>query len=200
MNREPVRRECLKAQNIKTNIESTNHMINTLKQSTGLARLTKTRFLSIAAVTALVLTATFLRADSGRNEPEANRLAGTWVGNAGSTLAPALASFMADGRVLLSRPVAVPTGPGIFELATTGHGEWKRISNDEFVSTVVVLRSGQSMEFTGLVKLILTIKLDRATDQLAVTGTVYIYDAAGNLLGALPQPGVGTFKRIVAGE
>ena len=175
-------------------------MINTLNQSTGLARLTKTRFLSIATVAALVLTASLLRADSGRNEPEAKQLAGTWVGNAGSTLAPTLVSFMADGRVIFSRPVTVPTGPGRFELASTGHGEWKRTGNDEFVSTVVVLRSGQSVEFTGLVKLVLTIKLDRASDQLAVTGTAYIYDADGNLLVALPQPGVGTFKRIIAGE
>ena len=175
-------------------------MINTLNQSTGLARLTKTRFLSILTVAVLVLTATLLRADSDRTEPEAKPLAGTWVGNAGSTLAPTLVSFMADGRVIFSRPVTVPTGPGIFELASTGHGEWKRTGPDEFVSTVVVLRSGQSVEFTGLVKLILTIKLDRATDQLAVDGTVYIYNAAGNLLGSLPQPGVGSFKRIVAGE
>src|SRR5512137_249201 len=116
MNREPVGRECPKAHNIK-NRERTNRIMSTLNQSTGLARLTKTRFLSILTVTALVLTATLLRADAGRNEPEANRLAGTWVGNAGSTLAPALVSFMADGRVILSRPVTVPTRPGIFELA-----------------------------------------------------------------------------------
>jgi len=185
---------------ITKNRERTNRIMNTLNQSTGLARLTKTRFLSILTVTALVLTATLLRADSGRNEPEARQLAGTWVGNAGSTLAPALASFMADGRAILSRPTTVPTGPGIFELASTGHGEWKRTGNNEFVCTVVVLRSGASVEFTGLVKQVLTIKLDRASDHLAVTGTVYIYDAAGNLLVALPQPGVGSFKRIVAGE
>jgi hypothetical protein len=185
---------------ITKNRERTNRMMNTLNQSTGLARLTKIRFLSILTVTALALTATLLRADSGRNEPEANQLAGTWVGNAGSTLAPTLASFMTDGRVILSRPVTVTTGPGIFELASTGHGEWKRTGKDEFVSTVVVMRSGAGVELTGLVKLVLAIKLDRATDQLAVTGTVYIYEADGNLLGSLPQPGVGTFKRIIAGE
>jgi hypothetical protein len=68
---------------------------------------------------AIVLLATpSLRADSGGNEPEGGQLAGTWVGNAGSTLAPALASFMTDGCVILSRPVTVPTGPSIFELAS----------------------------------------------------------------------------------
>jgi hypothetical protein len=56
---------------------------------------------------------------------------------------------MADGSAIFSRPVTVSTGPGMFELASTGHGEWKRTGNDEFVSTVVVLRSGQSVEFTG---------------------------------------------------
>jgi len=154
----------------------------------------------VLGLAAVLLTATSLRADSAGSEPEGGQLAGTWVGNAGSTLAPALASFMTDGRVILSRPVTVPTGPGIFELASTGHGEWKRTGNHEYVSTVWVLRSGASVEFTGLVKLVLTINLDRSTDQLAVTGTVFIYDAGGNLLGSLPQPGVGVFKRIVAGE
>src|SRR5690349_7617638 len=107
MKREPARCECLREHKIKTNIESTDHMMNTLNQSTGLARLTKTRFLSILTVTALVLTTILLRADSGQNEPEAKQLAGTWVGNAGSTLAPTLVSFMADGRVIFSRPVTV---------------------------------------------------------------------------------------------
>jgi hypothetical protein len=184
----------------KKNRERTNRMINMLNQTTGQIRLTKTKLLSILGVAALVLTATFLRADSGENQPEHNQLAGTWMGNAGSTLAPALASFMADGRVILSRPVTVQTGPGRFELVSAAQGEWKRTGDHEFVCTVVTIRSGASVEFTGLVKLILAIDLDRASDQLAVTGTVYIYDADGNLLVVLPQPGVGTFKRIIAGE
>src|SRR5258708_6320185 len=165
-----------------------------------LIRGAKSKSAGVLGLTVVLLTAPSLRADSDRNEPEANQLAGTWVGHAGSTLAPALVSLMADGRVIFSRPVTTPTGPGIFELASTGHGEWKRTGDDEFVSSVVVLRSGQSVEFTGLVKLVLTIKLNRTSDQLAVTGTVYIYDADGNLLASFPQPGVGSFKRIVAGE
>ncbi len=144
-------------------------MINTLNGSTDLPRLTKTSFVSIVAVTALVLTATLLRADAGRNEPEPNQLAGTWVGNAGSTLAPALVSFMSDGRVIFSRPVTVPTRSATFELASAGHGEWKRTGDHEFVSTVLFIRSGATLEFTGLVKLVLTIKVNRSTDQLAVT-------------------------------
>ena len=185
---------------ITKNRERTNRMMNTLNQSTRLARLTKTRFLSILTVTALVLTATFLRADSDENRPEHNQLAGTWMGHAGSTLAPALLSFIADGRVIFSRPVTVQTGPSRFELVSAAQGEWKRTGDHEFVCTVVTFRSGASVEFTGMVKLVLAINLDRTSDQLAVTGTAYIYDADGNLLGALPQPGVGTFKRIVAGE
>src|SRR5690349_4997412 len=185
---------------ITKNRERTNRMMNTLNQSTRLARLTKTRFLSILTVTSLVLTATFLRADSGENRPEHNQLAGTWMGHAGSALAPALVSFIADGRVIFSRPVTVQTGPGRFELVSAAQGEWKRTGDHEFVCTVVTFRSGASVEFTGMVKLVLAINLDRTSDQLAVTGTAYIYDADGNLLGALPQPGVGTFKRIIAGE
>jgi hypothetical protein len=171
-----------------------------LNQSVSRIGLTKTKFLSILAVTAIVLTATFLHADSGENQPEHNQLPGTWMGHAGSTLAPTLVSFIADGRVIFSRPVTVQTGPSRFELVSAAQGEWKRTGAHEFVSTVVTMRSGATVEFTGLVKLILAIDLDRASDQLAVTGTAYIYDASGNLLGALPQPGVGTFTRIVAGE
>ena len=175
-------------------------MTKMLDQSTRLPRLTKTNVLSIVAVAALVLTATFLRADSNRNEHEDNQLAGTWVGHAGSTLAPALLSFMADGRVIDSRPVTVQTGPSRFELVSAAQGEWKRTGDHEFVCTVVAFRSSASVEFNGMVKLVLAIKLDRQSDQLAVTGTAYIYDADGNLLVALPQPGVGSFTRIVAGE
>ena len=175
-------------------------MISILNQSNRLARLTKTKFLLIVAITGAVIAATFLRADSDGNQPEHNQLAGTWVRNAGSTLAPALVSFITDGRVIFSRPVTVPTGPGIFELASAGHGEWIRTGHDEFASTVLVIRSGPTVEFTGLVKAVLTIKLDRNSDQLAVTGTVYIYDADGNQLASFPQPGVGIFKRVVAGQ
>jgi hypothetical protein len=160
----------------------------------------KSRSAVVLGLAVALLTTTSLRADSARNEPESNQLAGTWVGNAGSTLAPALVSYMADGRVIFSRPVIVPTGPGTFELVSAGHGEWKRTGNDEFASTVFFIRSGSSVEFTGLVKLVLTINLNRASDQLAVTGTVHIYDANGNQLASFPQPGVGLFKRIVAGE
>ena len=180
--------------------ERTNRMTKMLDQSTVLPRLTKTKVLSIVAVAALVLTATFLRADSNRNEHEDNQLAGTWVGHAGSTLAPALLSFMAEGRVIYSRPVTVQTGPSTFELVSAAQGEWKRTGDHEFVCTVVTFRSSASVEFNGMVKLVLAIKLDRHSDQLAVTGTAFIYDAAGNLLVALPQPGVGSFTRIVAGE
>ena len=42
--------------------------------------------------------------------------------------------------------------------------------------------------------------LDRTSDQLAITGTAYIYDADDNLLATVPQPGVSLFKRIVAGQ
>jgi hypothetical protein len=180
--------------NTKQSYLKTGRLMGTLLRSA------KSKFPLLVAVAGLVVTATFLRADSDGNQGEPTQLAGTWVGNAGSTLAPTLVSFMADGRAIFSRPVTVATRPGTFELVSAGHGEWIRTGNHEFVSTAVFLRSGQSVEFTGMVKLILTINLDRTTDQLAVNSTVYIYDAAGNLLGTLPQPAVGVFKRIVAGQ
>ena len=52
-------------------------MSNVLNQSTRLLRLTRTQFLSIFAITAVLLAATFLHADSGGTQPEHNTLAGT---------------------------------------------------------------------------------------------------------------------------
>ena len=180
----------------------TQSSVKTGRVMGSLIREAKMKSAMILGLAAALLTTTSLRADSDSdgNDREGKQLAGTWVGNAGSTLAPALASFMADGRVIFSRPVAVPTGPGIFELASTGHGEWKRTGDHAYVSTVLVLRSGPNVEFTGLVKLVLTINLNRTSDQLEATGTVFIYGADGSLLATFPQPGVGVFKRIVAGE
>ena len=54
-------------------------MTNMLNQSTGLPRLTKTKFLLILAITGVVIAATFLRADSDGNQSEQNGLAGTWI-------------------------------------------------------------------------------------------------------------------------
>ena len=174
---------------------------NYVKSGLGsLLRSAQSKYLVILAFTVIGLAATFLHAESGENHSEHGDLAGTWIGNAGSTLAPALVSYIADGRVIFSRPVTVTTRPGTSELVSTGHGEWKRTGNHEFVSTVYFIRSGPSVDFTGLVKLVLTISSNRTSDQLAVTGTVYIYDANGNQLASFPQPGVGSFTRIVAGQ
>ena len=153
----------------------------------------KLTFLSILAFTAIVIAATCLRADSGTQ----SGLAGTWIGHAGSALSPALVSYTGDGRVIFSRPVAVN---GNNELASTGHGEWIRTGDGAFTATVLTMRSGTKVDFTGFVKQVQTMNLDRTSDQLAITGTAYIYDADGNLLAAVPQPGVGLFKRIVAGQ
>ena len=158
----------------------------------------KITFLSLLAFTAIVIAATCLRADSG-TQPA---LAGTWVGHAGSALSPALVSYTGDGRVIFSRPTAVigEPNPNANELASTGHGEWIRTGDGAFTATVLTMRSGTKVDFTGFVKQVQTMILDRTTDQLAITGTAYIYDADGNLLAAVPQPGVGLFKRIVAGQ
>lgn len=171
-----------------------------LNQLTRLPRLTKTNFLSILAVSALVLTATFLHADPGANQPEQNTLAGTWLHNAEPGVSPALFSFMSDGRLIFSRTIITPTGPTSFELVGTGHGEWIRTGNQEFTATMFLLRSGPTVEFTGLVKVTLTFKLNRNSDQLTSAGTVYIYDADNNLLFSFPNPGSGVYNRVTVGQ
>jgi len=58
--------------NKNTNKERTNRMINMLNESTRRPRLTKTTFLSILAITGVVITAAFFRADAGANAPTAS--------------------------------------------------------------------------------------------------------------------------------
>ena len=174
-------------------------MINTFNQSSRLSSLTKAKFLSSLAVAAVVLTATFLHADSGENQPERNGLPGTWL-SAGPGVSPSLLSLMSDGRLIFSRTIMTPTGPTSFELVGTGHGEWIRTDRDEFASTMFLLRSGPSVEFTGLVKVTSTFKLNRKTDELTAIATTYIYDAAGNLLFSFGGPPGAVYKRVTAAQ
>jgi len=141
-----------------------------------------------------------LHADSGGNQPELNRLAGTWLSSAEPGVPPSLFSFVSDGRVIFSRTIVTPTGPSSFELVGTGHGDWIRTGRNEFACTTFLLRSGPTVDFTGLVKVTSTFKLNRNSDQLTSTGTVYIYDADNNLLFSFPAPGSGVYNRVTVGQ
>ena len=174
-------------------------MTNVLNQSTGLPRLTKTKFLSILAVTALVLTATFLHADSHGNQSERG-LAGTWISDDGANLL----SFMSDGRSIGSIPINILTGlgpNGEGELAAPAHGEWVRTGNHEFASTAFVQNSHPSVGFTHLIKLTGNYKLNKTSDELTLTHAmigVYLPDGT---LQFPPFPGaVIHFKRVIAGQ
>ena len=169
-----------------------------LNQSTGLARLTKTKFLSILTLGALALTAPFLRADPRANESDRNTLAGTWISAPQPGDLSALVSYMSDGRVIFSRAITI-TPPSGVELVGTGHGEWVRTGHNQFAVTAFFIRSGPSVTFTGFVKITYTVKLDSVSDQLTHTGTTSIFGADGTLLVSFPDaPAI--FKRIVAGE
>jgi hypothetical protein len=174
-------------------------MINISIQLTRLLRLTKSKFLLALAITGLMAGATLSRADSDGSQSEQG-LAGTWISSAEPGVPPSLFSFMSDGRLIFSRTIVTPTGPSSFELVGTGHGEWIRKGRDEFASTMFLLRSGPTADFTGLVKVTSTFKLDRKTDQITSAGTVYIYDAGGNLLFSFPSPGSGVYSRVTVGQ
>ena len=173
-------------------------MINMLNQTTGQMRLTKTKLLSILGVAALVLTATFLRADSGEDQPEHNQLAGTWISAPQPGDLSALVSYTSDGRVIFSRSITV-TPPSGVQLVGTGHGEWIRTGHNEFAVTAFFIRSGPSVAFTGFVKIMYTVKLDSVSDQLTNTGTTSIFGADGTLLRTF-QDDPAVFKRVVAGQ
>ena len=174
---------------------------NYVKSGLGsLLRSAKSKFPVLLALTAILVTATFLRADSDRNQPEHNnRLAGTWMGTGAPGVAPGLLTFLDDGRVIWSRPVTVLTGPGTFALVSTGHGEWIRTGNNEFACTVFFLAGNTSTEFNVLIKVTETIKLNHNSDEFTQTGTTSGFDPNGNLLFSFPGP-VTSGKRIVAGQ
>ena len=171
-----------------------------LNQLTGLARQTKTKFLVILAITGVGIAATLSHADSHGNQSERG-LVGTWLkANGEGGLAPLLTTYLSDGSLTSSRPITVPTGPTSVELISTGHGQWIRTGRHEFASTRFFIRSGPTIEFTGLVKLTETIQLNNASDQITSTGTLFIYDADNNLLFP-PSPGPSTVaRRVTVGQ
>ena len=112
-----------------------------------------------------------------------NNLAGTWLlENEPGVNTPLLTTYISDGSLISSRCVIVPTGPTSVELISAGHGQWIRTGHHEFASTRFFIRSGPTVEFTGLVKLTETIKLNETSDQITTIGTLSIYDADNNLL------------------
>jgi hypothetical protein len=173
-------------------------MTGILKQSNGLTRLSKTKFLSILAVSALVFTSALLRADSDGNQSDKG-LVGTWLkGDEGSPNTPLLTTFMSDGSVISTRTVVLGNG---FQFVSTGHGQWARTGHHEFTSTIFFFRSGPTVEFAGLVKAVETITLNRGSDQISRFWTLYIYDENNNLVfPAVPDPVPHVCKRVIAGQ
>jgi hypothetical protein len=170
-----------------------------------LLRSAKGKFLAILAITAIGVAVTLSHADPGGSQPDQNNLAGAWLKpNGQDGLTPLLTTFTSDGTLSATRCIMLPTGPLSAELVSTGHGQWVRTGHNEFTATTIFLRSGiangSAIEFTGLVKLIQTLTLNRAGDQLTSVGTLYIYDADGHLLfpAAPGTPSVAT--RIIAGQ
>jgi len=174
-------------------------MTNILNQSTWLPRLTKTKFLSIFASTAVLLTAIFLHADSDGNQSEGG-VAGTWISNDGGNLV----SFMSDGRSIGSIPINILTGIGPHgegELAAPAHGEWVRTGNREFASTSFVQNSHPSVGFTHLIKLTGIWKLNKTSNELTLTAATITGFLPDGTLQFGPFPGAVThFKRVIVGQ
>ena len=179
-------------------------MNSILNASTRLPRLNKTKLLLILAITGAVIAATFLRADSSRNQPEHNTLAGTWIttdpGSAG------LNSYMSDGRVIDTGAINILTGNGpggTSELASPAVGEWIRTGHHEFAATLFSVLSSPDVGFTHLVKLTNTLKLNETGDELTLTGaTVTVFFPDGTVqFGPFPAGGIPLhLKRVVVGQ
>jgi hypothetical protein len=167
-------------------------MTNTLSQSTGPTRLTITKPLSVLAVTALVLAATFSRADSDRNRPEHNTLAGTWICTDPGTAI--VNSYMSDGRVIDSGGVHI--GP---ELGSPAQGEWIRTGHHEFAATLFCVLSSPTA--THYVKFTNTLKLNETSDELTLTAaTISVFSPDGTLQAGPFSGSILHFKRVVVGH
>ena len=162
---------------------------------TNSPRLTNSGVLALLAVTAVLLAATFLHADSGGTQPEHNTLAGTWKSEefGGSNLA----SFMSDGRMTYT--IALTIFPGSSEIAAPAPGEWARTGNREFVSTAYSPLSNPTDGFTQLVKLTDKYILNDKSDELTKTGTITFYAPDGTPQGSIPTEETH-FRRVIAGQ
>jgi hypothetical protein len=178
-------------------------MTNILNQATRLPRLTKTKFLSILAITGVVIAATFLRADSDGDQHQQNGLPGTWISlEFGGT---SIVSFMSDGRSIFTGSINIATGNGpggIDELAAPAPGEWIRTGNREFNSTAFSVLSSPPVGSAHLVKLTGTYTLNKTSDELTLTDAmVSVFFPDGTLqFGPFPGGGIVHYKRVIAGQ
>jgi hypothetical protein len=174
-------------------------MTDKLNQSTRPARLTKTKVLSILAITGVVIAAAFFRADAGANQPVHTTVAGTWsdIETGGTDLV----SFMSDGRMIYSIPPLIFGGnaPKDALLASTVHGEWIQTGTHEFAYTAFAFNSTLTVAFTRYVKINATLKLDDTTGELTVNATISVFFPDGTLEHSFPGA-TRVFKRIVAGQ
>ena len=170
-----------------------------LNQSTRPPRLTKTTFLSILAITGVVITAAFFRADAGATQPVHTTVAGTW--SSIETGGRDLVSFMSDGRMIYSIPALIHGGNAPKDVLLSGlaHGEWIQTGTHEFVYTAFALNSSRDVSLTRFVKLITTLKLNDTSDELTHTATLSVFFPDGTLDGSF-QGGTVVLKRIVAGQ
>ncbi len=170
-----------------------------LNQSTRRPRLTKTTFLSILAITGVVIAAAFFRADAGANQPVHTTVAGTW--SSIETGGADLVSFMSDGRMIYSIPALIHGGNAPKDVLLSGlaHGEWIQTGTHEFAYTAFALNSTLSVAFTRYVKVNATLNLNDTSGELTQTWTISVFFPDGTLDVSFQGP-TRVFKRIVAGQ
>jgi len=170
-----------------------------LNQTTRLPRLTKTKLLVILAITGVVITAAFFRADAGANQPVNTTVAGTWTSIA--TGGDDLVSFMSDGRMIYSIPALIHGGNAPKDVLLSGlaHGEWIQTGTHEFAYTAFALNSTLSVAFTRYVKVNATLNLNDTSGELTQTWTISVFFPDGTLDVSFQGP-TRVFKRIVAGQ
>ncbi len=170
-----------------------------LNQPTRRPRLTKTTFLSILAITGVVIAAAFFRADAGANQPVHTTVAGTW--SSIETGGADLVSFMSDGRMIYSIPVLINTVNSPFDnvLVTPAYGEWIQTGTHEFAYTAFAFHSTLTVAYVHYVKVNATLELNDTSGELTQTWTISVFFPDGTLDVSFQGP-TRVFKRIVAGQ
>ena len=134
----------------------------------------------------VTMTTAALYGQAASDSAKRKHVEGSWIDTARSQ-APNLFTFIEGGGLNATRPIMVPT-PGGFELVSSGHGTWACNGENEFSTTVLYLRSGTNVEFTGITKVNTKLQLSDDSHELTGTATVEIFDANGHLLFSFPLP------------
>lgn len=133
-----------------------------------------------------------VQADEAMN---GHAVVGSWrlmAGGAAGTPAgdPTLATFAADGTLILSGRAVRPALPGMpfnYIHFSTGHGEWQEAGENGVTFTIVHLRVDETGTFQGSVTVSGSLELSEDGQAIDGVETFTVRNPAGDVLSAFPD-------------